>query len=182
MDLTRFPGGDLVAAGLRDLARSASTPEAELVLVGAPRLRELGLDVPLAQSPGAEHRLYALLAAEDSETAHARYNALIRRLVSFEHAVAHAIDDDGLGHKLSPDTAPEIEQRLYEGWRNMTPAQKARSISGLSQSVFACALAGVRHRHPEETERQHFLRLAVIVLGADLARRAFPEIDSLSVR
>jgi hypothetical protein len=33
-----------------------------------------------------EHRLYALLAADDSDSAHARYNALIRQLVSFERA------------------------------------------------------------------------------------------------
>ena len=90
MDLERFPGGDLVAAGLRDLAAARYSAEAELVLIGAPRLRELGIDVPMAKSPGAEHRLYALLAATDSDTAHARYNALLRRLVSFERAAACA--------------------------------------------------------------------------------------------
>lgn len=90
MEFERLPGGDLVAAGLRDLAASRSTLEAELVLIGAPRLRELGIDVPGGRSAGAEHRLYALLAATDSETAHARYNALVRRLVSFERAAACA--------------------------------------------------------------------------------------------
>jgi hypothetical protein len=33
-----------------------------------------------------EHRLYELLVAEDWQTAHSHYNALIRRLVSFERA------------------------------------------------------------------------------------------------
>jgi hypothetical protein len=33
-----------------------------------------------------EKRLYELLASVDADTAHARYNALIRRLVSFERA------------------------------------------------------------------------------------------------
>jgi hypothetical protein len=33
-----------------------------------------------------EHRLYAALAAENPGAAHSRYNALIRRLVSFERA------------------------------------------------------------------------------------------------
>jgi len=32
-------------------------------------------------------RLYELLAAEYSDAAHSRYNALIRQLVSFEQAV-----------------------------------------------------------------------------------------------
>jgi hypothetical protein len=39
----------------------------------------------------AEHRLYALLAAEDSDSAHSRYNALVRRLVSFERAAECAV-------------------------------------------------------------------------------------------
>ena len=86
MDFSRLPGGDLIEAGLRDLAEARSTEAAELVLIGAPRLRQLGLDVPLDRSDGAEHRLYQRLAAEDDRTAHARYNALIRRLVSFERA------------------------------------------------------------------------------------------------
>ena len=59
--------------------------EALLVLIGAPRLRRLGLDVP--DTPDyPEDRLYAKLAAEDSDSAHGRYNALIRKLVSFERA------------------------------------------------------------------------------------------------
>ena len=36
--------------------------------------------------PSPEHRLYELLAAEDSDSAHSRYNALVRRLVSYERA------------------------------------------------------------------------------------------------
>jgi hypothetical protein len=34
----------------------------------------------------AEHRLYRLLTQDDPDSAHARYNALIRRLVSFKRA------------------------------------------------------------------------------------------------
>jgi len=35
-----------------------------------------------------ERRLYDLLRATDPDTAHSRYNSLIRRLVSFERAAA----------------------------------------------------------------------------------------------
>jgi hypothetical protein len=58
------------------------------VLVGAPRLRDLGLEVldPFASDDYPEHRLYDLLAVDDPDGAHSRYNALIRRLVSFERA------------------------------------------------------------------------------------------------
>lgn len=80
------PGGDLIREGLRDLAEGRATVVALVVSIGAPRLRRLGLAVP-APLPSPEHRLYALLAAEDPDSAHSRYNALIRRLVSFERAL-----------------------------------------------------------------------------------------------
>ncbi|HUR82573.1 MAG TPA: hypothetical protein VM733_17550 [Thermoanaerobaculia bacterium] len=83
----RLPGAELVSEGLRDLAAGVESVPALLVLVGAPRLRDLGYDVtdlPLDDFP--EHRLYDLLALEHDDEAHSRYNALIRRLVSFERA------------------------------------------------------------------------------------------------
>jgi hypothetical protein len=83
-----LPGADLIREGLRDLELGVESVPALLVLVGAPRLRDNGIDVvdPFASNDFPEHRLYDLLAAEDSDGAHSRYNALIRRLVSFERA------------------------------------------------------------------------------------------------
>lgn len=81
-----FPGADLIRAGFADLARGVESVEALLVLVGGPRLRRAGFDVPVSP-PYPEDRLYAKLAEEDSNAAHSRYNALIRTLVSFERAV-----------------------------------------------------------------------------------------------
>jgi hypothetical protein len=89
MDLDALPGGDLIAAGLDDLAADRESIPALLVMIGAPRLSALGLAVP-PTAPGAEHRLYQRLAADDALSAHSRYNALIRRLVSFERAAACA--------------------------------------------------------------------------------------------
>ncbi|MFL5935999.1 MAG: hypothetical protein ACJ76U_04075 [Gaiellaceae bacterium] len=51
-----------------------------------PRLRRLGFDIPQA-FPSPEHRLYELLRTEYGDAAHGRYNALLRRLVSFERAL-----------------------------------------------------------------------------------------------
>ncbi len=90
MDLSALPGGDLIAKGLADLRSGEESAEALLVQVGAPRLRSLGFSVPDRVGGPAEHRLYALLAASDANSAHTRYNALIRRLVSFERAAACA--------------------------------------------------------------------------------------------
>lgn len=82
-----LPGADLVRKGIRDLEAGNDTPEAMLVLVGAPRLRALGLDVTrFRRAEQPEYLLYDLLAADDPDSAHSRYNALIRRLVSFERA------------------------------------------------------------------------------------------------
>ena len=83
-----LPGADLIREGLRDLERGVESVPALLVLVGAPRLRDLGLAIqnPLPAGTHPEHRLYDLLAATDGDEAHSRYNALIRRLVSFERA------------------------------------------------------------------------------------------------
>jgi hypothetical protein len=81
------PGGDLIRRGLRDLEQGIESIESLLVSVGAPRLRRLGFDVPDA-FPSPEHRLYRLLGENHGDAAHARYNALVRRLVSFERAAA----------------------------------------------------------------------------------------------
>ena len=86
IDFARLPGGDLVEKGLKDLSAGELTREALLVLVGAPRLRRIGFVVPAAGVASPEHALYLSLHAEDQDSAHSRYNALIRRLVSFERA------------------------------------------------------------------------------------------------
>ena len=63
-DCRALPGADLVEAGLRDLAAGRLTVHALLVLVGAARLRRIGLDVPRADVARPEHALYLELAAE----------------------------------------------------------------------------------------------------------------------
>ncbi|MBI1873693.1 MAG: hypothetical protein HYZ58_15465 [Acidobacteria bacterium] len=84
-----LPGHDLIEAGVADLERRVESVASLLVSIGAPRLGRLGLDVP-APFVSAEHRLYCLLARNNPDAAHSRYNALIRRLVSFERALACA--------------------------------------------------------------------------------------------
>jgi hypothetical protein len=89
MNWFAFPGGSLVREGLDDLAAGHTTVAAALVSIGAPRLMQLGIAVP-DFLPGAEMELYRMLALGGEDSAHARYNALVRRLVSFERAVACA--------------------------------------------------------------------------------------------
>ncbi len=89
MQWEAFPGGELVQRGLDDLAGGRVTAEALLVSIGAPRLRQLGVTVPPTVDE-ADHRLWELLAEDDVDSAHSRYNALVRRLVSFERTLARA--------------------------------------------------------------------------------------------
>lgn len=86
MNVDSLPGHELVLKGIDDLAHGLESDVALLVSIGAPRLQQAGLEIPHALAR-PEHRLYELLAAEDEDSAHARYNALVRRLVSFERAV-----------------------------------------------------------------------------------------------
>jgi hypothetical protein len=81
------PGEDLVRTGLDDLERGVESVESLLVSVGAPRLRSLGISVP-EPFPEPESRLYELLSRRHGDAAHSRYNALVRRLVSFERSHA----------------------------------------------------------------------------------------------
>jgi hypothetical protein len=87
VEITGLPGFDMVARGIEDLAAGRETVEALLVAVGAVRLRRGGLPVPRHHFDHPEHRLYTLVAASSGDAAHSRYNALIRRLVSFERAL-----------------------------------------------------------------------------------------------
>jgi hypothetical protein len=85
-----LPGHDLVSAGLADLSDGRESEASLLVAMAAPRLRALGIDVPSNQGElDASHRLYELLAEQGAD-AYSRYNALIRRIVSFARAAENA--------------------------------------------------------------------------------------------
>lgn len=80
--LGALPGYEWIRDGVADLRGGRVTVASLLVSMAADRLRLVGLDVPPAlEQP--ERRLYDLLHAEDQDSAHGRYNALARRLVSF---------------------------------------------------------------------------------------------------
>lgn len=86
-DLEGLPGADLVVAGMADLHAGRDTPNAALVRMAAPRLREIGFAVPRSEAdqPGS-HRLYELLSEDDPAGAYSRYNALLGRMASFASA------------------------------------------------------------------------------------------------
>lgn len=85
--LTGLPGEELIRKGLVDLEAGEVTVEACLVSIASPRLRRHGLLPMNATSlADAEMVLYRLLGKTE-EDPYGRYNSLLRRLVSFEHAL-----------------------------------------------------------------------------------------------
>ena len=86
-DWARLPGADLIRKGLSDLGRGEDSEESLLVEICASKLRRLGFELEVASRRLPEHELFRRLAAADPGRAHSRYNALLRRLASFHHAV-----------------------------------------------------------------------------------------------
>lgn len=104
-----LPGEDLIEEGLRDLRAQRETIAALLVAIGSPRLRQLGIELPDTLPENPEHRLYELLAKDEPDSAHSRYNAFIRRLVIFEHTAEHL---------LRPYPSSPSSRQLVEGILN----------------------------------------------------------------
>jgi len=83
-----LPGEELVQRGLADLSQNQITDFSLLVLIAAPRLKGLGLEIP--DRPSAvpyEHLLYERLEERLGTSAHSYYNSLIRRIVSYARAL-----------------------------------------------------------------------------------------------
>jgi len=86
--LNGLPGQELVDQGLKDLAHDRLSESALLLLVAAPRLRRLGIDVPPRHfDQPVEHVLYEHIEERLGLAAHSYYNSLIRRIVSFARAL-----------------------------------------------------------------------------------------------
>ena len=88
----------------------------------------------------------------------------------------------GFAMPLSADTSSEIERLQIDRWRRMSAAQKGAIVSGLTQAAYDLARAGVSHRYPTASPREQFLRLAIVTLGLDLARKAYPDIATLDLQ
>jgi hypothetical protein len=85
-----LPGADLIQNGLEDLEQGEISEPALLVLVARPRLVALGIPVKVPEnkpSGPVEHALYSAIEERLGRGAHSYYNSLIRRAVSFAHAL-----------------------------------------------------------------------------------------------
>ena len=89
--LADLPGAQRIQQGLQDYHENRHTMSACLVRMARLRLVRAGLMEPsLPHDIDAELDLYRLLSHEGNQ-AHSRYNALVRELISFEHALDHRL-------------------------------------------------------------------------------------------
>lgn len=86
-----LPGAERIREGLRDYRENRHTLSACLVRMARRRLVKAGLiEDSREHDINAELDLYQLMSHEGNQ-AHSRYNALVRELISFEHALDHRL-------------------------------------------------------------------------------------------
>jgi hypothetical protein len=74
----------------------------------------------------------------------------------------------------SPDTPAEIEQRLVEEYRRMSPGQRLMMAMEMNRAVQQMAAARIRAQYgPDLPERELQLRLAALWIDRDTMVRAF---------
>ena len=83
---------------------------------------------------------------------------------------------------LASDTSLEAERAQVELWRRMSPLEKIRAVTEIGRAVQHLSLAGIRLRHPDASDQECMLRLAVLKLGRQLACLVYPETTRLSGR
>jgi hypothetical protein len=71
------------------------------------------------------------------------------------------------------DTPPETERVLFAMLREMPPWRKVELVVPLNQTVRELALTGLRERYPNASPEELRRRLADIVLGPELAEKAY---------
>ena len=83
---TVLPGAELITRGFVDLENGVVSIESLLVSMASPRLETLALPLPTSPLISPELTLYRMLEEQYGLGAHSKYNAYVRRLVSFLRA------------------------------------------------------------------------------------------------
>jgi len=78
---------------------------------------------------------------------------------------------------LYSDTHPKVEALQIELWRQASPTRKMHMLAQLNASARILALAGLRSRYPNESEIELRRRLADLLLGEELARKVYGEMN-----
>jgi hypothetical protein len=78
---------------------------------------------------------------------------------------------------LSSDTHPKMEALQIQLWQQASPTRKMNMLAQLNASAQILALAGLRSRFPQASKAELRRRLADLILGEELARKVYGEIN-----
>lgn len=76
-----------------------------------------------------------------------------------------------MAHMFS-DTHPKMEDLRVELLRRASPTKKMNMLAQLNASARMLALAGLRSRFPDANQAELRYKLAVLLLGEELAQKA----------
>lgn len=75
--------------------------------------------------------------------------------------------------KIFHDTAPKARLQYEESLRRKTPEERLRMAQELTLAVQRISFAGMRERHPELSDDDIWLKLAILRLGEDVVRKVY---------
>lgn len=78
---------------------------------------------------------------------------------------------------LYSDTHPKMEALQIQLLRQATPTRKMEMRAQLNASARTLALMGLRSRYPQAVEAELRRRLAGLLLGEELARKVYGDIN-----
>ena len=78
---------------------------------------------------------------------------------------------------LYSDTHPKMEALQIRLLRQATPTRKMEMLAQLNTSARTLALMGLRSRYPQAGEAELRRRLAGLLLGEELARKVYGDIN-----
>lgn len=76
------------------------------------------------------------------------------------------------------DTHPDIAEMKIQLLRKLSPAQKLAMVGQLNQTVRILVLAGLKSRYPDDPPEKLKRRLADLILGAELAHKAYGPLEA----
>lgn len=78
---------------------------------------------------------------------------------------------------LFSDTHPDMEALQIQLWRRASPVRKMNMLAQLNAAARLLALTGLRARYPQAGPAELRRRLADLLLGEELARKVYGEIN-----
>ncbi len=79
------------------------------------------------------------------------------------------------------DTHPKIVAMQLDLLRDAPPWRKAHMLGQMYQTTKQLAMVGLRQRHPDASEADLRFRLAVLLLGPELAESTYGATDEMGV-